>query len=150
MKNKKTVGIICCITAVIAVILIIVINNGQEKTPIHELALNNEEINTNVLIEFGTIEFDSYNHVDTVHVMIVNNSNQDIYFGTNYKIDYLENDTWYTIYQPEVTTMETRELNRGERSESYKVPDTVFVKDGCYRLYIENLGYCEIEFMKAT
>lgn len=65
--------------------------------------------------------------------------------GPNYWVDFLYEDTWYTVYDANIQAEYTQVIGGGAGAlpVEYTVPRGLFQVAGSYRLCVDSLGYCE-------
>lgn len=81
----------------------------------------------------------------SITVEISNPTDQDIHYGHGYALEYFYDGVWYELYSPLWAQGGGVVLEPGRtNTETYEVPLYVLGGTGKYRLYISDIGYCEI------
>lgn len=105
-----------------------------------------DEINDKAVLESELSAANSSGTVD-IMVRIQNNSDQSLDLTQGYRVDYLHNDSWYTVYTPKRFVGKSNAVGPGRSVfESYAVPASFkFELTGTYRIYIIGVGYYQFE-----
>ena len=107
-------------------------------------------------LEFRGINFEEYTSqedgtvFDAVLVQLTNAGSGELHFSpTEYRVDKQENGEWYTVYHPYLERFLNSPCLEPEHTHlfSFLVPAGLFEEPGAYRLYMEQVGYCEIDIL---
>ncbi len=159
MKEKKQIpaaiwwGVIGIALISVATLLFFLIYNHsgiEHRFPMWEEAPEEprEPGFENIEMEFVGIDFDvpSGNQtVDQVLLTVENTGTNQVGYSMRYHIDYLYEGAWYMIYQPEEVMLAAQTLGPGSAELSFSVPTGLLTKQGLYRIFIDGLGYCELD-----
>lgn len=83
--------------------------------------------------------------------MAITNHSETEYasYGAGFYIDYREDQTWFTVYEPQTVPLYSVQLEPEKTNRvSFVVPNDLFQTAGAYRLYVSDIGYCEIDTTK--
>ena len=91
---------------------------------------------------------DESSQTDSVYLTLEKQG--DTTCGPNYWVDFLYEDTWYTVYDANIQTEYTQVIGGGAGAlpVEYTVPRGLFQVAGSYRLCVDSLGYCEFSIDK--
>lgn len=152
-KNQKTLLLVLAFLCIIGIIVTFVLlkgGNHQNEFPIWEKATDEETVE-GVQINFlgmNVLTFSDDTEKDALVITLENTTTKQISYGEYYWVDYLSDGQWYTIYRPESAKAIGVILAPGEKRECvYDIPHGGLKKSGQYRMYLENLGYCQIDII---
>ena len=149
MTGKKSFlfgGIICVILVLGSVFMIRENGNVEEKGhEIFPIWHETTERNENDEIKMSFVRLSVGEEHDEIALSIENCGVDPIYYGEKYYIEYLENDKWYTVYKQEwVPSVSCEILPHNKTVSTYSIQKGLLSLSGVYRIYVEDLGYCEI------
>lgn len=86
---------------------------------------------------------DESSQTDSVYLTLEKQG--DTTCGPNYWVNFLYEDTWYTVYDANIQAEYTQVIGGGAGAlpVEYTVPRGLFQVAGSYRLCVDSLGYCE-------
>lgn len=96
-------------------------------------------------LRFDGIEFaEDKSSQDTLHITLENTGDTGISFCEDvYRIDYLYERVWYTVYFPEYSDLLVGQLEpEGSYALRFKADPGVFEHKGTFRFYLSGAGYC--------
>lgn len=158
MKHNR-LKVLLALTGALALIAVAIFVLADRSSVKHRFPMwrevNEQEssfaVNTDVSLELEGIDFSAYSQgedaADTVHVA-ARCSVHDAACGVNYRVDYLAEEKWYTVYESSrIHKAPLQILKAGDNHLQYTVPAGLFHHKGQYRLYIDSLGFCEIDML---
>lgn len=150
-KSKRQMAILLIsLVSITALVLMIVVvlreNHIENKFPMWKEA-ERFPSNPDVKMEFVGIDFDVLQDIDEILVKVQNLSGEQMSFGAAYEVEYLHDDKWYTVFSPGAVPALSWTLGEEEITEKYQVVSGLFDEGGTYRLYVDGLGYCDIDIL---
>lgn len=86
---------------------------------------------------------------DLPDISLENTGDREISYGLGFELQYLHDGQWYTVYRTDAVPAMALTLGPGCASRAalgqwYAIPTGLLSLDGPYRLYLNDLGYCNI------
>lgn len=161
MKKRKIIIVSIASCLVLAAIIAVLFTESRSvkmkfpiwKTPCLEADEPSER--EDIGLRFTEIDFDvTLNNVvcDTVLVKVCGVNGKTIGYGNLIWVDYFYDSDWHTVWSNNATMLSAKvidgtELEGDDVTITVNVPNGLFALDGQYRMYIEGLGYCDIDII---
>ena len=101
-------------------------------------------------VAFTLVEIQAKEQGEDIYLQLENTGDQELSYGDFFRIDYFSEHVWYTVYQPSAYPAVSNLLGIGQKYKvTYTVPPGLFHYSGSYRIYVENLGFCEIKISEG-
>lgn len=165
MKKTKKIAISLTTIALASVVVLSVFaaycsNSPKRQFPMWQTpCFEPPEMNTQIRgmsfigidFEASTISDEAY---DDVLVQLETIPGQGYSYAPLVWVDYFYADEWHTIWcnhqtMLSVTVVEGDQIVEEEREMKFHVQSGLFVRDGRYRLCVDNLGSCEMDIIRS-
>lgn len=164
--KRTSVRVLCCVIAAIFVlgsvfVLVQKMSAGQkaeeeipewEAYPEWDKVTAKDKINSNARLTFTGIDFDvpvSGEDYSQDHILFRLENISDRYninVGDIFRIDKQYEGEWYTIYYTPFSRLISIAYEPGADVQSkVQVPAGLITREGLYRVYLEDIGYCEMD-----
>ncbi len=166
--KRTSIRVLCCVIAAIFLVgsgfvlgqRMSADQKAEEEKPDWEVypawdkVTMRDQVNSNARLTFTGIDFDvpvSGQDYSQDHILFRLENISDRYeinVGDVFRIDKQYEGEWYTIYYEPFSRLISISYKPGANVESkVKVPTGLIARKGLYRVYLKDLGYCEMDVM---
>lgn len=158
MKRSRPLWPFICIAALIVILgvggfflLSPQMGGGSGSFPQWEEAAAPEEETYPSDLAYGGIDTSRAGTDGMDRVLVTLEAHQPYLEGGNYRVDYRQGDSWYTVYATQFqNTLGVWLASALDATLEYRVPAGLFSVTGEYRLLVEGMGVCEFTVEEPT